>query len=148
MPDPASTILFPRRTPRLDRPALRAFCRSLTSEVAGGREFTCLLTNDEALRQLNRDFLGNDYATDVLSFPSGSAAGPLGDSAISWERAAAQAGQFGHTVEVEVRVLMLHGLLHLLGHNHERDGGRMRRLETRWRRHFALPSGLIERVCA
>jgi probable rRNA maturation factor len=148
MPDPASTILFSRRTPALQRPALRAFAQSLTAEVAGGREFTCLLTSDRALQRLNREFLSHDYATDVLSFPSGSGVGPLGDIAISLERAEAQAAEFGHGVEVEVRVLMLHGLLHLLGHDHERDGGKMKRLETRWRRHYGLPAGLIERVCA
>ena len=148
MPDPASTILFQKRTPALDRPALRAFVQRLTQEVAGGREFTCLLSGDRKLRALNRDFLGHDFATDVLSFPSGSGRGPLGDMAISLDRAAAQAAGFGHPVEVELRVLMLHGLLHLLGHDHEGDGGKMGRLESRWRRHFALPAGLIERVCA
>lgn len=129
----------------MDRRALRAFARDLTAQVAAGREFTCLLTGDPVLRKLNRDFLGHDYATDVLSFPSGSGAGPLGDLAISVDRAAAQAGARGHGVDDEIRILMLHGVLHLTGYDHETDRGRMRRVESRWRQHFGLPTGLIER---
>ena len=146
MPDPASTLLFQRRTPILNRVALRAFAQRLALEVAEGREFTCLFGGDIKLRRLNRDFLGKDFATDVLSFPSGSAAGSLGDLAISVERAEAQAAEFGHTVEDEICVLMLHGVLHLTGEDHEADSGQMQRLESRWRSHFGLPAGLIERV--
>jgi probable rRNA maturation factor len=61
-------------------------------------------------------------------------------------RARAQAREFGHTTEDEVRILMLHGVLHLLGHDHEKDSGRMARLEKRWRRELGLPNGLIERA--
>jgi len=148
MPDPASTLIFRRSKLPLNRPALRAFARQLTVDLTGGREFTCLLTGDAAMRKLNRDFLGHDYATDVLSFPSGAGAGPLGDLAISLDRAAEQAAELGHGVDDEVRVLMLHGVLHLTGHDHETDRGAMRRLETRWRRQYGLPAGLIERTKA
>jgi probable rRNA maturation factor len=140
-----SSISFQSGAIRLDRKELRAFAARLQSEVAGGRLFDCLITRDSELRRLNREFLQKDYPTDVLSFPS--AGGELlGELAISVDRAAAQAGEYGHDVEDEIRILMLHGLLHLLGMDHERDRGRMRRTETRWRKALGLPAGLIERV--
>jgi len=75
------------------------------------------------------------------------ATGPfLGDIAISFARARAQARAFGHDTGQEVRVLMLHGLLHLLGMDHTADSGRMARAEKRWRARLGLPTGLIERV--
>jgi len=98
------------------------------------------------LRRLNHEFLGKDYPADVLSFPSGEPGGSLGEIAISAGRAAAQARELGHTVEREICVLMLHGVLHLTGMDHERDRGRMARAETRWRQALGLPAGLIERV--
>jgi len=96
------------------------------------------------LRRLNREFRGKDYPTDVLSFPGSD--GHLGDLAISAARARAQAREFGHTTEDELRILMLHGVLHLMGMDHEADNGRMARAERRWRRELGLPNGLIERV--
>ncbi len=117
--------------------------------VTEGRPFCCLLTNDRELARLNLQFLGKDYPADVLSFPvegAGQPLEPLGDLAISVERAAEQARQHGHSVEDEIAILMLHGTLHLLGMDHETDRGKMRRAETAWRRKLGLPSGLIERV--
>lgn len=142
-----STITF-RRTPSDVRPrALTAFARKLERETARGRAFDCLITGDTEIRRLNRQFRGKDTATDVLSFP---AAGPrnsrLGDIAISLARARAQARRYGHTTEEEVRILMLHAVLHLLGMDHESDSGRMARAENRWRAAFSLPDNLIERV--
>jgi probable rRNA maturation factor len=107
-----------------------------------------LIARDPELRRLNREFLGKDYPTDVLSFPSASQDGFLGEMAISADRAAAQAAEYGHTTNDEIRILMLHGVLHLLGMDHERDRGRMRRAETRWRKTLELPTGLIERARA
>jgi len=97
------------------------------------------------MRRLNRDFRGNDYATDVLSFPA-AAGVRLGDLAISIQRARAQARSFGHAAETEVRILMLHGLLHLLGLDHENGDPRMARREKLWRTRLGLPAGLIERT--
>jgi probable rRNA maturation factor len=111
-------------------------------------EFSVLLTGDERLRALNLQFRGKDKATDVLSFPSlpEAANGGLGgDLAISLETALVQAAAYGHTLQMEVKILILHGLLHLAGYDHERDQGQMRRRETRLRKQFALPAGLVER---
>jgi probable rRNA maturation factor len=75
------------------------------------------------------------------------ATGPhLGDIAISFPRARAQARDFGHDTGQEIQILMLHGLLHLLGMDHATDGGRMARAEKRWRARLGLANGLIERV--
>jgi probable rRNA maturation factor len=135
-----------RRVPAgVRRAALHRFARVLRDEVGGGRNFECLITNDSELRRLNRQFRGKDYATDVLSFPL-DAEHVLGSLAISYQRAAEQGKRFGHSVEEEIQILMLHGLLHLLGMDHETDRGRMARIETAWRRRLALPAGLIERV--
>jgi probable rRNA maturation factor len=146
MPRQESPLLY-RRTPAgLNRRIVREFAVRVREEVAGGRHFTCLITGDRELRRLNHEFLGKNYPADVLSFPSGEPGGSLGEIAISAGRAAAQARELGHTVEREICVLMLHGVLHLTGMDHERDRGRMARAETRWRQALGLPAGLIERV--
>ena len=113
---------------------------------AGGRRFCCLLAGDRELRRLNREFLGKDYPTDVLSFPEPGPDGFLGEIAISLERAGEQAGLYGHSLEEELKILMLHGLLHLLDMDHEKDRGRMARIEKRLRQELGLPAALIERV--
>jgi len=149
-----SSIQFRRAAADVRPRVLQRFARKLQKEIAGGRAFDTLITGDAELRKLNREFCGNDYATDVLSFPIASpekttqAGRPalLGDLAISLARARAHARAFGHSAEQEVRILMLHGLLHLLGMDHESDGGRMARTERRWRVKLRLPNGLIDRV--
>ena len=139
-------VSFRRAGAGLPRAELQAFAASLISDVAGGRQFECLLTDDRELRRLNREFLGHDYPTDVLSFPSGTAGGFAGEVAISVQRAAEQAAEFGHTLSEEIKILMLHGVLHLLGMDHEKDRGAMARAEKRWRKQFSLPASLTERV--
>jgi probable rRNA maturation factor len=143
-------ILFRRAPAELNRRNLERFARTLRGKVAKGAGFTCLIAGDTALRRLNRDFLGKDYATDVLSFPGAQDSRPflLGEIAISAARARSQAAALGHSLENEIRILMLHGLLHLLGMDHETDQGQMRRAESRWRKRLDLPAGLIERVRA
>ncbi len=141
-----STVTFRRVPPAtFQRRKVESFARKLEAEVAKGKPFDILITGDAELQRLNRDFLRHDYPTDVLSFPAGPAP-RLGDLAISLARARAQARQFGHTTEQEIQILMLHGLLHLLGYDHETDRGTMARAEKRWRTHFGLPNGLIERA--
>jgi probable rRNA maturation factor len=115
-------------------------------------EVDVLLAGDATLRRLNREFRGKDKATDVLSFPAaeGFAAehggGFAGDLAISLQTAARQAREHGHGLRDEVRVLLLHGLLHLSGMDHERDRGEMAAREAELRERLRLPSGLIARV--
>ena len=144
-------VLFRRAPAELNRRNLERFARTLRDEVSKGAGFTCLVTGDSHLRRLNRDFLGRDYPTDVLSFPVGQASRPvlgemaLGEIAISAARARRQAQEFGHALEEEIRILMLHGLLHLQGMDHETDRGQMKSAESRWRRSLGLPVGLIER---
>lgn len=102
-----------------------------------------LITTDSDLRALNRRFRRKDRATDVLSFAGQN--GAAGDIAISAETAARNARRLGHSTVAELKVLILHGALHLAGYDHERDRGQMARREQRLRRQFRLPSGLIER---
>lgn len=139
-------LLFRRAPKGLDRARLRGFAESLRVRVANGHPFCAALTGDADVQDLNRHFLDKDEPTDVLSFPARDPSESLGDIAISWQHARAQASSFGHPIETEIEILMLHGLLHLLGHDHESDRGQMRRLETRWRKEFNLPLGLIERA--
>jgi probable rRNA maturation factor len=111
-------------------------------------EFSVLLTGDERLRALNLQFRGKDKATDVLSFPAlpqAANGGQGGDLAISLETASVQAAAYGHPLQMEIKILILHGLLHLAGYDHERDQGQMRRRESLLRKQFALPAGLVER---
>jgi probable rRNA maturation factor len=160
--------MFRRVPATLRRAAIVRFAGQVQKEVGKGRPFGVLITGDAELRRLNRDFRGKDYATDVLSFPAGPEARAgrlsdrskastqakppapptLGDIAISLGRARAQAREFRHTIEKEVQILMLHGVLHLLGSDHETDSGQMARAEKRWRARLGLPNGLIERVQA
>jgi probable rRNA maturation factor len=113
------------------------------------------VVTDARVRALNRTYRRKDYATDVLSFPSENGTGPalagpsespyLGDIVIARGVARRQARAAGHAERTELRVLALHGLLHLLGYDHERDTGEMSRLERRLRRKGGLREGLIER---
>jgi rRNA maturation RNase YbeY len=211
MPEPFSTLIFRRLPAGLARRNLKVFATRLEEHVTGGRRFTCLLADDAELQRLNRQFLGRDYPTDVLSFPTSHqssavsrrpaagiderqatsdepsshqpsavshrpaaisrrpaagidrrratsderrAAAPdpaapdgfLGEIAISADRAAEQARERGHSLEHEVEILLLHGVLHLMGMDHDKDRGRMARAERRHRQELGLPEGLIERV--
>lgn len=148
MPSQHSSVLFHVPARGVGRRELRQFARMLQEEVAEGRAFTCLVGSDEELRQWNQQFRNKDYATDVLSFPSREGDGFAGEIAISYDRARAQADEYGHAAVDELRILMLHGVLHLAGLDHERDSGEMARAERRWRKRFGLPVGLIERVSA
>jgi probable rRNA maturation factor len=151
MSSDGSTVLF-RALPSksqftaAEKRQLRNFVQRLSQTVVYGRAFTCLITSDRELRELNSQFLGHDYATDVLSFPSNAAEGELGDLAISVERAEAQAQEFGHTRIEEICILMLHGVLHLAGMDHETDNGEMARAERKWRDQLHLPHALISRA--
>jgi probable rRNA maturation factor len=147
-PDPAKSSSF--RTP-----SVRSLARFLTQAQAAVKlrgQVTVLLTTDGYLRSLNRRFRGKNQATDVLSFPADPAspvgARIAGDLAISVPTARRQATAQGHTLSTEIRVLILHGLLHLAGYDHEADSGQMARRERLLRARLRLPQGLIERAAA
>jgi probable rRNA maturation factor len=110
------------------------------------------VVSDARVRELNRTYRRKDYATDVLSFPnttpSRGTQSFLGDIVIARGVASRQAHDARHSEQTELRVLALHGLLHLLGYDHERDNGQMMRLERRLRRQGGLCEGLIERARA
>ena len=128
------------------KPTLTRYLREAQAAVGLRGEVSVLLTTDEGIRGLNRRFRKKDKATDVLSFPVDDVSfGSAGDLAISVETAARQAAEQGHKLSVELRVLMLHGLLHLAGLDHETDDGAMARKERRLRTELGLPLGLIER---
>ena len=148
MPPRHSSVLFHVPAKGVRRRDLQQFARELQHDVAHGRAFTCLITSDEELRRWNREFRKKDTPTDVLSFPPDGSTESAGEIAISFDRAQAQAVEHGHDTSAEIRILLLHGVLHLLGLDHERDSGQMARTERRWRKRLGLPVGLIERVSA
>jgi len=116
-----------------------------TAPAAARGEVCVAIVSDRRMRALNRQFRGKDYATDVLSFPA-DAKGFLGDVVIAAGVAKKQAKAQGHGLKTEIRILAIHGLLHLLGYDHEVDGGKMARVEARLRKKAGLPQGLIDRV--
>jgi probable rRNA maturation factor len=139
----------------LSASGLGRFLRAAQQAVGLEGEVHVLLADDATLRRLNRTFRGKDKATDVLSFPAGPTTvffgepeGPelAGDLAISLEAAARQATRYGHSLRDEVRVLLLHGVLHLAGFDHEADSGEMAGREAELRKRLGLPAGLIARV--
>jgi len=134
-------------------PSARTLSRFLGLAQAAVRlrgEVTVLLTTDAAIRKLNRQFRGKNKATDVLSFPAeGLGVEEIaGDLAISVPTALRQAVEQQHALSTEIKVLILHGLLHLAGYDHEADNGKMARRESVLRTRLGLPQGLIERAAA
>ncbi len=135
----------------LSKAGLVRFLNRARALVGVPGQVDVLLAGDGTLRRLNRQFRGKNKATDVLSFPAlavadGGDARLAGDIAISVETAERQAEAFGHTLRDEVRVLLVHGLLHLQGMDHETDEGEMAAREQELRRALRLPGGLIERA--
>jgi probable rRNA maturation factor len=144
--EPAAELKLPRAA-RPRRRELARFLRQAIEATGLSGEVSVLLTGDETIRALNRKYRRKDKATDVLSFPAAEMArGIAGDLVISLETALMQAEERGHTLEMEIRLLLLHGLLHLAGYDHEADNGTMRRKEARLRRELGLTTGLIERA--
>lgn len=125
--------------------ALALFTTKARRAVGVRGELSVRITSDAEMRELNRRFRRKNKPTDVLSFPS-EMPKLAGDIAISADIAAANAYQLGHSVETELKILILHGLLHLAGYDHETDAGEMRAQENKLRQRLNLPAGLIERV--
>lgn len=123
----------PNRYPEASARRLRPWLERLVAALAPEAESLGVrFAGDREVRRLNRAYRGKDTPTDVLSFPGED--GHLGDILISVPVARRQAAAAGHPVEREIRVLLLHGLLHCLGYDHETDEGEMERLERRLRR--------------
>jgi probable rRNA maturation factor len=151
----ANTKLHKQKPASVDLPSAQTLARFLKSAQAAvglKGQVTVLLTTDEAIRGLNKRFRAKNKATDVLSFPAeganrGSGAERIaGDLAISVTTALRQAKEQEHPLWTEIKVLILHGLLHLAGFDHEIDDGKMARREGLLRGKLRLPQGLIERV--
>jgi len=132
----------------LSRGGLSRFVAAAQSALGMRGEVSVLLAGDRTLRRLNREFRGKDKATDVLSFPAAEEMVEefAGDLAISLDTARRQAAAHGHTLRDEVRVLLLHGLLHLDGMDHEIDDGEMAAKEAELRTRLRLPNNLIARA--
>jgi probable rRNA maturation factor len=137
----------PNRYPEAGARRLRPWLERLLAELApDAASFGVRFTGDREMRRTNRGFRGKEKTTDVLSFPGGATPDGchLGDVVISVPAARRQAAEAGQDGERELRVLLLHGVLHCLGHDHESDGGEMRRLERRLRRRW-IDGGGAER---
>ncbi len=127
---------------------LEKIAQSLTT-----REIELIVTDNKMIQELNKEYRAKDKATDVLSFPiettfnAGNIPGiPLGSIVISADLVKERSAEYGHTMEDELSLLFIHGLLHLLGFDHEVDNGEMRMKEKNIIETFALPSSLIVRT--
>ena len=136
------------KSPALSKPSLSRFANSARRAVNLSGEVDILLSTDAELKRLNRIFRSKNKPTDVLSFPAPPEISEqhAGDLAISIETAARQAKAFGHSLAGELRILILHGLLHLTGMDHETDEGQMAAREAGLRHQLRLPTTLIERT--
>lgn len=134
-------VVTPPGGPRA--PGLAGWLAAVAPRTARGTA-TVAIVSDRRVRALNRQYRGRDATTDVLSFPAGDG-GHLGDVVIAVGVARRQAREEGHALRTELRILALHGLIHLLGYDHDTDQGRMARVERRLRRRGGLPAGLVER---
>jgi probable rRNA maturation factor len=132
----------------LSETTLTRFARLAQRAIGLQGEVNILLTGNNELRRLNSRFRGLRCATDVLSFPALNQNGFVGDLAISVDFATRNARKSGHPTAEEIKILILHGLLHLAGYDHERDYGEMARREAKVRKQLGLPGGLIERYDA
>jgi probable rRNA maturation factor len=141
-------IIFQKRVAQLSERALAIFLGRARKAVRLRGDVNVLITGDREMRTLNSRFRKKDKPTDVLSFPSEfpGKGGSVGDLAISAEIAAQNARRLGHSPALEIKILVLHGVLHLAGYDHESDNGQMARREMLLRKALNLPTGLIERT--
>lgn len=140
-------VVLRKKLPGVSERALSRFLTRAERAVGLSGEVNVLVTSSREVRALNRRYRGQDKRTDVLSFP------PLptlandfaGDVAISADIAAQNSRMLGHAAAEEIKILMLHGMIHLAGYDHEKDNGQMARKEDRLRRALGLPGSLIAR---
>ena len=140
-------VINRQRRRKINANQWREFSEKALQALGGDDQSAAIVfVGDEAIRKLNRQFRGKSYATDVLSFPSKAEpfevenGSQLGEVVISVQRAATQAKEHRLSFSDEVRQLILHGLLHLCGYDHETDRGEMNRLEMRLRKQLGIDS--------
>ncbi len=138
-------VILEKPVKDVSRAALTRFAARAKKSAGLRGEVTVLVTGNREIQKLNCEFRNKGTPTDVISFPS-EAAGIAGDIAISAEIAQTNGQELGHGTLAELKVLILHGMLHLAGLDHETDNGEMARKEARLRRQLGLPIGLIERA--
>ena len=145
-------VILDKKVAGLSQKALERFVLKARRAVRLRGTVNVLVTSSTAMRALNLRFRQKSKPTDVLSFPSessshkgGQRAGLAGEIAISADIARQNAARLGHPTALEIKLLALHGILHLAGMDHERDNGEMARKEARLRSVLRLPTGLIER---
>lgn len=144
-------VILQKNIAGLSKAALDRFVLAARRAAGLKRPVNVLVTNRTTLRSLNQKFRGKNQATDILSFPApsselGKRSRLAGEIAISADIAIQNALRLGHLPAQEVKILALHGILHLAGFDHERDNGEMARKEASLREKLGLPSGLIERA--
>jgi probable rRNA maturation factor len=143
-----NVVILHKRVADLTELALNRFVARARSAAGLKASVNVLLTTSAEMKSLNRRFRGKDAPTDVLSFPADPAAAKkfAGEIAISAELATQNALALGHSPAEEIKILVLHGILHLRGYDHECDNGQMARREKQLQAKLRLPLGLIERA--
>ena len=143
-------VIFQKRVPDLTELALDRFLARARRAAGLKAKVNVLVTSSTEMKSLNRQFRDKDKPTDVLSFPAepGMQKELAGEIAISAEIATRNARELGHSPAEEVKILALHGILHLRGYDHECDNGQMARREKQLRAKLHLPLGLIERTAS
>jgi probable rRNA maturation factor len=139
-------VILKKRVAGVSESGLTRFAERAKRALRVAGTVNVLVSDGRELKRLNRRFRGKNYPTDVLSFPVACSMDRLaGDIAIAADIARENARRLGHTPAQELKILVLHGLLHLAGYDHEQDDGQMAREEERLRKALKLPIGLIER---
>jgi probable rRNA maturation factor len=143
-------VIFQKKVPGLNAASLGRFVLRARKAAGLRGSVDVLVTGSAAMRAMNLRFRKKDKATDVLSFPAEAQSKTrirsfAGEIAISADIAVQNAVQLGHSAAIEVKILVLHGILHLAGFDHERDNGQMARREANLRKALKLPTALIER---
>ena len=139
------SVVLAKRVRGLDADTLLSFTRRAVRFAGLRGGLTVRVTSSAEMRKMNRWFREKDKPTDVLSFVAESVPGYAGDIAISMDIAAENAKRLGHPLADEVKVLILHGMLHLAGYDHETDRGEMAERERQLRLELGLPLALTER---
>ncbi|HMF91324.1 MAG TPA: rRNA maturation RNase YbeY [Candidatus Angelobacter sp.] len=137
-------IIFEKAALGVDRPGMVRFARRAQKLAGVHGEVDILITGNRRIQKLNRRFRKKNKPTDVLSFPRDGG----GDIAISADIARQNAARYRHSAANELKILVLHGMLHLAGFNHETDNGSMAKLESKLRARLKLPASLIDRAQA